>query len=108
MTAGTLEQHNASAVLLAIQIGSFVHSRWFLVYPLFGYNIILGKDFMEEVPQEVNFSTNGLQLPNCIIKGSDYNDRNHSGPLSEILYTVDLATTVYDSDQLVYTDFYFI
>jgi hypothetical protein len=59
---------------------------------------------MEEVPQEVNFSTNILQLPNCIIKGLDYNDRNHSGPLSENLYTVNLANTLYDSDQLVYTD----
>jgi hypothetical protein len=61
---------------------------------------------MEEVPQEVNFSTNVLELPNCIIKGLDYNDRNHSGPLSENLYAVDLAAKVYDCDQLVYTDIY--
>jgi hypothetical protein len=53
---------------------------------------------MEKVPQEVNFSTNVLQLPKYIIRELDYNDRNHCGPLSENLYTVDLATTVYDSD----------
>jgi hypothetical protein len=37
--------------------------------------MIVGKDFMEEVPHEVNFSTNILQLPNSHIKGLDYNDR---------------------------------
>jgi hypothetical protein len=61
-------------------MGSFVHSRWFLVYPLMGYDWILGKDFMEEVPQEIELSTNVLHLPNSVLRGVDCCDRDRLGP----------------------------
>lgn len=85
VTAGKSEIHDLRAVFLSMQMGSFHHSRWFLVYPLKGYDLILGKDFMEDIPQKVDFVTNRLSLPNSTIQGLSQNDRNPKGPRTECL-----------------------
>jgi hypothetical protein len=46
-----------------------------LVYLLVRYDLRLGKDFMEEVPQTIDLATNVLQLPNCSLKGLDRPDK---------------------------------
>jgi hypothetical protein len=80
MTAGALEACTVPAAHLTVPMGSFIHTRWFLVYPLLGYDIILGKDFMEEIPQEIDLSTNILSLPNCMLKGLGHDNRDRVGP----------------------------
>jgi hypothetical protein len=83
MTAHALANHTIPAARLTIYIENFIHFRWFLVYPLLGYNMILGKDFIEEVPHDIDLATNILHLQDYILKGLDYNNSNRQRPPSE-------------------------
>jgi hypothetical protein len=83
MTAGALEERDGLSVFLTIKMGSFWQSQSFTVYPLVGYDLILGKDFMETVPQGVDLPTNILYLPNTKLKGLEKFDRDRNGPATE-------------------------
>jgi hypothetical protein len=83
MIAGALEVRTTYTAFLTIYIGSFLHSRWFLIYPLLEYNIIFGQNFMKEVPQEIDLTTNVLQVPSCILRGLECNNRDCTGLLSK-------------------------
>jgi hypothetical protein len=69
MTAGSVEKRAGQAAFLTIKMGNYWHSQWFIVYPRIGYDLILGKDFMEGVTQKIDLIGNVLRLPNCSLKG---------------------------------------
>jgi hypothetical protein len=61
-TAGRVEALPLKEVCLNLNVGGLQYVEWFVVYPLAKYNIILGKDWMEEVPHHVNHRKNRLWL----------------------------------------------
>jgi hypothetical protein len=61
-TAGRVEALPLKEVRLNLNVGGLQYVEWFVVYPLAKYNIILGKDWMEEVPHHVNHKKNRLWL----------------------------------------------
>ena len=61
-TAGRVETLPLKEVHLELDIGGLMYSGWFVVYPLAKYDIILGKDWMEEIPHHVNHRKNRLCL----------------------------------------------
>ena len=61
-TAGKVETLPLKEVRLNLDIGGLAYQGWFIIYPLAKYDIILGKDWMEEIPHHVNHKKNRLWL----------------------------------------------
>jgi hypothetical protein len=61
-TAGRVDSLPLKEVHLNLNIGGIHYVGWFVVYPLAKYDIILGKDWMEEVPHHVNHKQRRLWL----------------------------------------------
>jgi hypothetical protein len=100
MTASSLEERSVLAIYLRVYMGVFMHIYWFLEYPLMGYNIIMGTDFMEKVPYEINLYTIVLCLPDSVLKGLDRSDRNCLALPSECVPKVDPASQKRDVPEL--------
>ena len=50
-TAGRREKLPLKEARLTIDIGGYIYTGWFVVYKLAKYDLILGKNWMEEIPQ---------------------------------------------------------
>jgi hypothetical protein len=61
-SAGKVEYLPRVQVKLTIAFGSFKYSRWFTLYNLVKYDIILGKDWMEEIKHDIDHTTNILTI----------------------------------------------
>ena len=61
-TAGRREKLPLKEARITIDIGGYAYTGWFVVYKLAKYDLILGKNWMEEVPHHVNLKKNVLWL----------------------------------------------
>ena len=61
-TAGSEEVLPLTEARLTLDLGGFIYSGWFIVYDLAKYDVVLGKDWFEEVPHHVDLRRNILQL----------------------------------------------
>ena len=61
-TAGRRERLPLHEAKLTIDIGGYIYTGWFVIYKLAKYDIILGKNWMEEVPHHVDLKKNVLWL----------------------------------------------
>jgi hypothetical protein len=61
-SAGKVEYLPRVQVKLKIAFGRFKYSGWFTLYNLVKYDMILGKDWMEEIGHDINHTTNALTI----------------------------------------------
>jgi hypothetical protein len=61
-SAGKVENLPRVQVKLTISFGRFRYSGWFTLYKLVKYDMILGKDWMEEIKHDIDHATNILTL----------------------------------------------
>ena len=61
-TAGCCERLPLQEAQLSLDMGGYQYTGWFILYKLAKYDIILGKNWMEEVPHHVNLKKNILWL----------------------------------------------
>jgi hypothetical protein len=61
-SAGKVEYLPRVQVKLSLAFGRFHYTGWFTLYNLVKYDIILGKDWMEEVNHTIDHSTNTLTI----------------------------------------------
>jgi hypothetical protein len=61
-SAGKVEHLPRVQVKLKIAFGRFKYSGWFTLYNLVKYDIILGKDWMEEIKHDIDHTTNVLTI----------------------------------------------
>jgi hypothetical protein len=61
-SAGKVEYLPRVQVKLKIVFGRFKYSGWFTLYNLVKYDIILGKDWMEEIKHDIDHTTNVLTV----------------------------------------------
>ena len=59
-TAGYRECLPLQEARLSLDVGGYKYTGWFVLYKLAKYNIILVKNWMEEVPHDVNLIKNIL------------------------------------------------
>ena len=61
-TAGRCERLPLKEARLTVDIGGYQYRGWFVLYKLAKYDLILGKNWMEEVPHHVDLQKNVLWL----------------------------------------------
>ena len=61
-TAGAVEKLPLQEARIALDFNGFRYTGWFVVYRLSKYDVVLGKDWMEETPHQVNLRSNVLWL----------------------------------------------
>ena len=61
-TAGKVEQMPLKEVRLTLDMGGFIYTGWFVVYDLVKYDMILGKNWMEEIAHSADLKNNVLLL----------------------------------------------
>jgi hypothetical protein len=61
-TAGQTERLPLKEVRLTLDMGGYHYTCWFVIYKLAKYDIILGKNWMEEVSHHVDLQRNILWL----------------------------------------------
>jgi hypothetical protein len=73
MTTSVSEEQDILAVYYRENMQDFLNIHWFLVNLYFEYDLILSKDFIEEVPQAINLCTNTLYLLKYTLTSLDVN-----------------------------------
>jgi hypothetical protein len=77
MTASILDNYTILNIQVIVHIETFMYSRWSQEYPLLGSAMILAMKFINEIPQEINLSTNILHLPGRVVRGLNHNDQKY-------------------------------
>jgi hypothetical protein len=62
-SAGKVEYLPREQVKLSIGLGSRLnYTGWFTIYPLIKYDMILGKDWIEQIKHDIDHTTNTLTI----------------------------------------------